>query len=89
MSMKCYILYNKATEDERWSEGLAKALEAEQLDVELMDADSPRGIQLAESHDVLGRPAVLLIGPSGAPFQVWQGREGVPTVKEIAYLARQ
>jgi hypothetical protein len=87
--MTCYILYNKATPDERWAEDLVKSLGAEQVEAELLDADSPRGIQLAENYDVLGRPSVLLLGPSGSPFQVWQGREALPTVKEIAYLARQ
>lgn len=68
---------------------LAKRLEAEQLQVELTDADSPRGIQLVENYDILGRPAVVLVRTDGSPMQVWQGEDGLPTPGDVAYLARQ
>jgi hypothetical protein len=86
--MICYVLYNKDTPAERQAEEMVRRLEPEQLEVELMDADSPRGIQLAENYDILGRPAVALIRQDGSPVQIWQGAEGLPTPSEVGYMAR-
>jgi hypothetical protein len=87
--MKAYLLYNLGSANQRVVEALSERLEQEQVDVELLDADSPRGIQMAESHDVMGRPALLLMRDDGTPVQVWQGEEGLPTVSDVSYLAHQ
>jgi hypothetical protein len=68
---------------------LAKRLTDEQVEAELLDADSPRGIQLAESYDVMARPAVVLIKDDGTPMQVWQGEDSLPAPADVAYLAHQ
>jgi len=88
--MVAYLLYNKATPDERLMQDLAKRLETEeQVEVELMDADSPRGIQFTENYDVLGRPAVALVRSDGSPVQIWQGKENLPLPSDIGYQAHQ
>ena len=86
--MITYVLYNKNTANERQASDMADRLKEEQLDVELLDADSPRGIQLAENYDIMDRPAVALIRNDGSPLQIWQGAEGLPTPSEVGYLAR-
>ena len=68
---------------------IIERLEQEQVDAELTDADSPRGIQLAENYDILGRPAVALIRDDGTPVQVWQGVDDLPTPSDVGYLAHQ
>jgi hypothetical protein len=87
--MKVYVIYNRATAEERLATDLADRLTREQLDVELLDADSAHGIQLVESYDVLGRPAVMLLKTDGSPIRIWQGREDLPTPSDVSYLAHQ
>jgi len=87
--MLAYILYNKDTETERPARVLAGRLEEERVATELLEADTPRGAELAEHYDVLGRPAVVLVKDDGAPIQVWQGLDGLPAVADVAYLAHQ
>src|ERR1700722_1200434 len=86
--MIAYVLFNTSTPGERAAADFADRLRREQLTVELLDADSPRGIDLAEHYDVLGRPAVLLIHDDGTPVQVWQG-DDIPLVTDVAYLAHR
>lgn len=87
--MIVYVLYNKGTAAERLAVEYSARVKAEQLEVELLDADSPRGIQFAENYAVLGRPAVLLVRSDGSPVQIWQGEDGLPPISDLAYLARQ
>jgi len=87
--MVIYVLYNKGTPGEGLATQFEASLKLEQIEVELLDADSPRGIGVAETYDILGRPAVVLLKSDGAPVKVWQGEEGLPPASEIAYLARQ
>lgn len=87
--MIVYVLYNRDTPEQRRAEELTKRMQQDQLEVELIDADSQRGIQLAESYDITGRPAVILAGPGGSPLQIWQGVESLPSPSDVAYLAHQ
>lgn len=87
--MIAYLLYNKATPAERWAIALADKLEHEQIEAEIIDADSPRGIQLAENYDIMGRPALALVKGDGVPVQLWQGQDSMPLVSDIVYLAHQ
>lgn len=87
--MIAYVLYNKATAVERPAAELCERLKREQVETELVDADSARGIQLAEHYDVMGRPAVLLLRTDGTPLQVWQGEGSLPSPGDVAYLAHQ
>ncbi|GAC1603452.1 MAG: hypothetical protein NVS3B29_08050 [Candidatus Saccharimonadales bacterium] len=87
--MQIIILYNRATSGERTAAQLAERLKTAQAEVDLLDADSARGIQLAETHDIMGRPAVMVLSNDGTPVQVWQGEDSLPTPSELAYYARQ
>jgi hypothetical protein len=87
--MIAYVLYNKATAAERGAAELVARLETEQVEAELVDADSRRGIQLAESYEIMGRPAVVLVKDDGSPLGVWQGEDGMPAPADVAYLAHQ
>jgi hypothetical protein len=87
--MIAYVLYNKATAAERSAVDLSERLKRDQVETELLDADSPRGIQLAEHYDVVGRPAVILATEDGTPMQIWQGEDGLPSPGDVAYLSHQ
>jgi hypothetical protein len=87
--MLVYILYNKNTEMERSVLDLESRLKRELVTTELLDADSPRGIQLAEHYDIMSRPAVMLVAEDGVPIQVWQGQENLPAPSDISYFAHQ
>jgi hypothetical protein len=87
--MIAYVLFNRETPGERLASQLVERLEAEEVDAELLDADSARGIQLVESYDILGRPAVLLMREDGTPMQIWQGEDSMPAPSDIAYLVHQ
>ena len=87
--MVAYLLYNKNTPAERLVTDLGERLKTEQVDAELIEADSPRGIQLAENYDVLGRPAVVLVKADGSPVQIWQGEDSLPSPSDVGYLAHQ
>jgi hypothetical protein len=87
--MSVYVIYNKDTPGERIAADFLERLKTEQVDAELLDADSPRGIQLCENYDILGRPAVAIIREDGSPTQVWQGEESMPVPTDVAYLVHQ
>jgi hypothetical protein len=88
--VKAYLLYNRNTPAERSMERLAQELKDAEVDVELLDADSPGGAQFAESYDIMARPAIVIArSDGGSPMQVWQEETQFPSVRELAYLARQ
>lgn len=87
--MQIIFLYNRATAGEGVATRLAERVKAEHAEVEMLDADSPRGIQISETHDILGRPAVMVLSNDGTPMQVWQGEDSLPSPSELAYYARQ
>jgi hypothetical protein len=86
--MKAYVLFNRDTPTERQASDYAGRLNDADVDAELLDADSARGIQLAENYDILGRPAVALMREDGSPLQIWQGDE-LPSITDVSYLAHQ
>ena len=86
--MVTYLLFNKGTLGARWAEQTVQQLEHEQVTAELIDADSPRGIQLAENYDVLGRPAIVMVKDDGTPVQIWQGQDNMPLISDIGCYAR-
>jgi hypothetical protein len=87
--MIAYVIFNKDTAQERVASELADRISREQVETELLDADTPRGIQLVENYDVTRRPAVALMRDDGSPIQIWQGEDSLPTPSDVAYLAHQ
>ena len=83
--MICYVLYQKNSESERPASELVAELEARQVDARLIEADSAEGTQLSERHDLLSRPAAVLVQSDGIEIQSWQ--HALPTPADVAYLA--
>jgi hypothetical protein len=88
-AMIAYVLFNKDTPGERLAHNLVDRLESAEVDAQPLDADSPRGIQLVENYDILGRPAVALIREDGTAMQIWQGEDSLPAPTDVAYLVHQ
>jgi len=88
-AMTTYLLYNRQTAGERQMQALAERLKPLLVNTELLDADSLRGIQLAEHYDVMARPAVLIVRDDGSPMQLWEDAEQLPSPEDIRYLAAQ
>jgi hypothetical protein len=86
--MIAYLLYNRQTPAEEQMRELGRRLEPLRVTYELVDADSPQGIGLAEAHGIMARPAVLLTRDDGSHVQVWEGDQ-LPPPTEISYLAHQ
>jgi hypothetical protein len=87
--MKAYLLYNQATPAQRLVEDLEARLKEATVDTELVDADSPHGIQMVETYDVMARPAVILMSNEGTPVKIWEGMDDMPLVTDVSYLAHQ
>lgn len=85
--MTAIILYTKGTREVRELERLMEELARTRVAAEMVDADSPRGIGIATSYDILARPAVLLTRLDGQLVQMWTER--LPSASEIAYHAGQ
>lgn len=85
--MKAYILYQKASEQERSVEGFCKELKRLRVEYELVEGDSAQGISLNELYDLPARPAVILVRNDGQAVQRWQGT--LPLPSDISYLAHQ
>ncbi len=84
-TMMAYLLYNRATQAERQVQDLADRLTKEGVANELLDADSPHGIQFATDYDIMARPAVVILRDDGAQVQIWQGEETLPGVVDVSH----
>lgn len=84
--MAVILLFTKGSREVRDLERLADELHRERVESELVDADSPRGIGITTTYDILSRPAVLLTSIDGQLVQVWTDR--IPRTAEIVHLTR-
>ena len=85
--MLTYIFYTKGSPHEREAEHFKTELERHKVEVKLVEADSPEGMRLTELYEILGRPAVAVIGPQGQLMGSWQ--QTWPLVSEVSYTAHQ
>ena len=86
--MIAYLFFNRQSATERQMSDIDRELTRLEVETELIDADSPRGIGLVEYYDIMGRPAVVLARGDGSAVQIWQGDE-MPLLADISYLAHQ
>ena len=85
--MTIYLLYNTGTPAEQWANNALEELKRNQVTAELLDADSPRGIQVAEYYDIMARPAIIILKDDGTPIQVWQGEDSLPLLTDVVYYS--
>lgn len=85
--MTAYLFYTIGSPGEQTMRRLADQLQHYKLAAEMVNADSPRGSQLAETYDVLARPAVVLAASDGTIMGRWD--DALPQPGDVAYLAGQ
>lgn len=85
--MIAYLFYTKDSPGERAMAALATELERLQVNTELIEADTARGVQLTTVYDILARPAIVLAATDGTPLGRWQ--EQLPSPTDISYLAHR
>lgn len=83
--MKILILYRPQSEHARKVEEFVHDFEKQEFGrkVDLVDQDSPGGIEKAGLYDILQFPAVLAVRDDGQIAQSWQG-EPLPLMNEVA-----
>ena len=86
--MTVYLLFNKDTAAERkMADFEAKLIEA-RVRVELVDADTPKGIAVAADYDLMARPAIALTTADGSLLDTWTEEDRFPSVQELSYRDR-
>jgi hypothetical protein len=53
--------------------------------IEVVEADSPGGVELAELHDIVQFPAILVTEQDGQFVQSWTEFDKWPTVSELSF----
>jgi hypothetical protein len=85
--MIAYLFFTKGSPGEEAMTALADELRRNQVDSQLVEADSVRGMSLGESYDILSRPAVVLAATDGTQINQWQ--EQMPDASEISYWSHR
>lgn len=57
-------------------------------ELELIDAESPEGVDLARLHDILNIPAIIVREDDGGFVQSWVEIEKWPTISELSYYTQ-
>ena len=83
--MITYLFYTKGSQSESQMQTLAEDLIKRQVDIELIEADSPKGIDLPKNYDVLARPAIVVAASDGTQLTQWQ--DVMPSGSDISYWA--
>ena len=84
--MRCYIIAEAAVLDGVGAMTVMQSAEQFGCQTELVDAASPRGVQLATQYDLLARPVVVVTQDDGSYVQHW---DALPSRDELAaVLAR-
>lgn len=86
--MKALLLYRTNSETERLARDFASDFERQTgKKIEVMDADSPEGIELSKLYDVVAYPAILARTDDGTLLQLWQG-EPLPRISEVSFYSQ-
>lgn len=54
--------------------------------IEEIDPDSPDGLSLCQTYDVVEYPTVLALSADGQVQQLWRGQP-LPTISEVSFYA--
>lgn len=87
--MKVVIFYRPKSEKARSVEGyIREFFRRTGHKIEVIDIDSPEGVQKAELYDMVQQPAVLALADDGQLIQSWVG-ENLPLMDDVmGYITR-
>lgn len=84
--MKVVILYKPNSETARSVQEYVREFTRQTgRTIELIDAESVKGVELAKVHDIMQFPAILVFKDDGSYISSWVERESWPTVSELSY----
>lgn len=84
--MKAVILYRPNTESETGILEYIRNFEQQtSKQLELVDVDTPSGIELAGLYDIVRFPTIIAINDDGQFIQAWPERDEWPTVSELSF----
>lgn len=89
--MRIVVLYRPESENSRRVEDYVSDFErfhpGDKLDV--MNVDSPEGIELMRIYGIIEQPTVLAMSNDGVAQQIWQGVDKMPTMNDLIYYSQQ
>jgi len=86
--MKAILLYRTNSETERLARDFAGDYERQTgRKIEVLDADSPEGIDLSKIYDIMAYPAIIAKAEDGTMLQLWQG-EPLPRISEVSFYSQ-
>ena len=85
--MAMYLFYTKSSPHEATVADYARELERRQVRVELIEADSRRGVDLMALYDLTQRPAAVLTTPDGTMIERWTAE--MPPPADVSYMAHR
>lgn len=56
-------------------------------DLEMMDPESPAGVDFCRTYDILEFPTMIALSDGGQMQNMWKGRP-LPTISELSYYVR-
>ena len=87
--MKVIILRKLNAETDTQLQGYLRDFEQRTgKQIELMDADSKEGVELAQVYDILQFPAILVPEDTGELVQAWSEIDKWPTISELGYYTQ-
>lgn len=87
--MKAVILYKPMSEHDTPVQGYVREFSHRTgRQLELVDAESPEGIQMSGLYDVLQFPALVAMRDDGQLMQVWPEFDRWPTMNELTFYTR-
>ena len=57
-------------------------------DLEIMDPDTPEGIQFCDTYDIVEYPTIIAISSEGIMQNFWSGLP-LPTISEVSFYVQQ
>lgn len=56
-------------------------------ELEVLDPESPRGVDFCRTYDIMQFPSMIALGEDGQMLNLWKGLP-FPTINEVSYYAR-
>lgn len=56
-------------------------------DLEILDPESPDGVDFCRTYDILRFPSLIAISDEGQMQNIWQGTP-LPTISEVSYYVK-
>jgi hypothetical protein len=54
-------------------------------DLEMVDVDTPQGMEMCRIYDIMDYPAIIVFNDDGHMQNSWVGRDSLPRIGEISY----